>query len=203
MQAALGPLQTHPRSGGKFHSPSRAIPCPKSLPLQARLGLLFSFSAFLLPARPLVCVDGAGFLSSRFAAVLDSLTTGSHNSNGAGNPSCWCRFLTWPPKSHTGPHRGEFGFSLQNELTPPPKGGGAGFCSSLGFRVLLGSCLWQPLATTGSHGSNRAGLLLPWCRFPTWPSKPHTGAYRGEFGFHRLFLVRFFCGSPANCRSRW
>ena len=88
------------------------------------------------------------------------------------------------------------------KFTPPPKGGGAGFCSSLGFRVLLGSCLWQPLATTGSHGSNRAGLLLPWCRFPTWPSKPHTGAYRGEFGFHRLFLVRFFCGSPASWRSR-
>ena len=129
-------------------------------------------------------------------------TTGSHNSNGAGNPSCWCRFLTWPPKSHTGPHRGEFGFSLQNELTPPPKGGGAGFCSSLGFRVLLGSCLWQPLATTGSHGSNRAGLLLPWCRFPTWPSKPHTGAYRGEFGFHRLFLVHFETGRASQPSKR-
>ena len=181
-----------------------AIPCLTALPLQARLGLLFSFSAYLrFLSTASLRVETHWFpLTLGWPLLPDSLTTGSHNSNGAGNPSCWCRFLTWPPKSHTGPHRGEFGFSLQNELTPPPKGGGAGFCSSLGFRVLLGSCLWQPLATTGSHGSNRAGLLLPWCRFPTWPSKPHTGAYRGEFGFHRLFLVRFFCGSPASWRSR-
>ena len=45
-------------------------------------------------------------------------------------------------------HRAEFGFSLQNEFTPPPKGGGAGFCSSLGFRVFLavacGNCCSQP-----------------------------------------------------------
>ena len=47
-------------------------------------GPAFSFSAFLLPARPLACVDGAGFLSSRFAAVLDSSTTGPHAPNRAG-----------------------------------------------------------------------------------------------------------------------
>ena len=63
------------------------------------------------------------------------------------------------------------------EGAPPPKGGGAGFCSSLGFRVLLGSCLWQPLATTGSHGPNRAGLLLRWCRSPTQsPDRPQIAA---------------------------
>ena len=106
------------------------------------------------------------------------------------------------PKTAHRPSRGRIHFFSPERVYLPPLGGGARFCSSLGFRVLLGSCLWQPLATTGSHGSNRAGLLLPWCRFPTWPSKPHTGAYRGEFGFHRLFLVRFFCGSPASWRSR-
>ena len=130
-------------------------------------GPAFSFSAFLLPARPLACVDRAGFLSSRFAAVPDSSITGSHGLNRAGLGLWRCRFLTWLSKPHIRPHRAEFGFSPQNEFTPPPKGGGAGFCSSLGFRVLLGSCLWQPLATTGSHGPNRAGLLLQWRRSPT------------------------------------
>ena len=146
-------------------------------------GPAFSFSAFLLPARPLACVDRAGFLSSRFAAVPDSSITGSHGLNRAGLGLWRCRFLTWLSKPHIRPHRAEFGFSPQNEFTPPPKGGGAGFCSSLGFRVLLGSCLWQPLATTGSHGPNRAGLLLQWRRSPTRLSKSHTGPHRGEFGF--------------------
>ena len=56
--------------------------------------------------------------------------------------------------------------------------------------------------TTGSHASNGAGLELWWCRFPRRPTKPHTAAHGGEFGFHRLFLVRFFCGSPASWHSR-
>ena len=106
-------------------------------------------------------------------------------------------------KPHTGAHRAEFGFSPQNGFTPPPKGGGAEFCSSLGFRVLLGSCLWQPLATTGSHGPNRACSALPWCRSPIWPPKLHTGAYRAEFRFHRFFFLDFLGGSPASWRSRW
>ena len=38
-------------------------------------------------------------------------TTAPHDSNGAGNPSCWCRFLTWLSKSHTGPHKAESGFT--------------------------------------------------------------------------------------------
>ena len=37
--------------------------------------------------------------------------------------------------------------------------------------------------TTGSHASNRAGLGLCWCRFPSRPPKPHTGPHRAEFGF--------------------
>lgn len=113
-------------------------------------GPAFSFSAFLLPARPLACVDRAGFLSSRFAAVPDSSITGSHGLNRAGLQLRWCRSPTRPPKLHTRPHRAglglrwcrfptlgsnrhtganraEFGFSPQNEHTPPPKGGGAGY----------------------------------------------------------------------------
>ena len=116
--------------------------------------------------------------------------------------------LTWLSKSHTGPHRVDFVFSPKNELTPPPKGGGAGYCLSRvcwffhaekpgAFpqektdasypRASLGSCLWQLLLTTGSPWHNRAGLGLCWCRFPTLSPtrlpKPHTGPYRAEFGF--------------------
>ena len=113
----------------------------------------------------------------------DSLTTGSHASNGAGNPSRWCRFPTLSPKPHTGPHRAEFWFSHQNEFTPPPKGGGAGFCSSLGFRVFLavacGNCCSQP-PHAGPTGPvwGFAGVV-PLSRL----SKPHTGSHRAEFGF--------------------
>ena len=89
-------------------------------------------------------------------------------------------------------------FSPQNELTPPPKGGGAGFCSVFGVRV-PGSCLWQLLATTGSHGSNRAGLGLRLVSFPyPAPITAHRAA-QGRVWFHRLFLVCFFCRqSPAS-----
>ena len=137
----------------------------------------------------------------------DSLTTGSHASNGAGNPSRWCRFPTLSPKPHKGPHRAEFWFSHQNELTPPPLGGGAryrlfgllvfsrretrcfsagkdGYFVSEGFSWQLP---WQLLLTTGPHGFNRAGNPFCWCRFPTRPSKPHTGPHRGEFCFSAFF----------------
>ena len=120
-------------------------------PLQARLGLLFLFCLSFARLFSLLR-GGTGFLSSRFAAVLDSFTTGSHGPNRAGLLLRWCRFPTWLSKPHTAAHGGEFGFSPQNEFTPPPKGGGTGFCSSLEFRVLLGSCLWQLLVTAGSTG---------------------------------------------------
>ena len=102
------------------------------------------------------------------------------------------------PRPLTGqkpPHRAEFGFSPQNEFTPPPKGEGAGYCFSLVVRVLLGSCLWQLLATTGSHASNRACLGLRWCHFLTWLSKSHTEAHRGKFVFTSVFPQPFPAGS--------
>ena len=58
-------------------------------------------------------------------------------------------------------------------------------------------------STGASRRANRAGLQLRWCRSPTRPPKLHKGPHRGEFGSHFLFLVRFFCGSPSNWRSRW
>ena len=122
-------------------------------------------------------------LPMAFTCAVQASTGASRRANRGCLRLGWCCFPTPPSNRPRIVAQGRVLFSPQNELTPPPEGGGAGFCSSLGFRVLLGSCLWQPLATTGSHGPNRAGLLLRWCRFPTWLSKPHTAAHGGEFGF--------------------
>ena len=126
-----------------------------------------------------------------------------------GLSEAWVVLLSLPRPltGHKSSHRGEFGFSPQNELTPPPKGGGAGY--HLGWvcwgfhaekpgtfpqektdtsypRASLSSCHRQLLVTNGSHGFNRACLGLPWCRFPTLSPKPHTGPHGGEFGFGPL-----------------
>ena len=182
-----------------------AIPCLTALPLQARLGLLFSFSAYLrFLSTASLRVETHWFpLTLGWPLPPDSLTTGSHTSNRAGLGLGWCCSLPRPLTGQKPPHRAEFGFSPQNEFTPPPKGGGAGYCFSLVVRVLLGSCLWQLLATTGSHASNRACLGLQWCHFLTWLSKSHTGPHRAEFRFHRFFFLDFLGGSPASWRSRW
>ena len=122
------------------------------------------------------CPGFKSVLPVAFTCAVQTSTGASRRANRGCLRLRWCCFPTPPLTGHKSPHRGEFGFSLQNKLTPPPKGGGAGFCSSLGFRVLLGSRLWQLLATTGPHSSNRARSELRWCRFPTSSSKPHTGA---------------------------
>ena len=90
-----------------------AIPCLTALPLQARLGLLFSFSAYLrFLSTASLRVETHWFpLTLGWPLPPDSLTTGSHTSNRAGLGLGWCCFLTRPPKPHTGPHKGEFGFT--------------------------------------------------------------------------------------------
>ena len=99
-------------------------------------------------------------LPMAFTCAVQTSTGASRRANRAGLQLRRCRSPTRPPKLHKGPHRGEFWFSLQNELTPPPKGGGAGFCSILGCSSLLDS------STTASHGSNGAGLGSCWCPTP-------------------------------------
>ena len=124
------------------------------------------------------------------------LTTAPHGSNRACSGLRWCRSPTCPPKSHTGSHRAEFWFSLQNELTPPPKGGGAGFCSILGCSSLLDS------STTASHGSNGAGLGS--CRCPT-PLPGSQICTQGRTGPSLVFVPacwRFSGGSPPFRQSR-
>ena len=106
----------------------------------------------------------------------------------------WASLVSFPYLSsipHTALHRPSCGFVSQNEVTPPPKGGGAGFYSTWSCLASLGSCLWQLLFTTGSHGPNGAGNRLHWCRSPTWLSKPHTGPHRAKFGFTVFFLFSF------------
>ena len=73
-------------------------------------------------------------------------------------------------------------------------------CSTFPLRGKVGlnshpSCSARPnSSTTAPHGFNGAGNPSYWCRFPTRPTKPHTGPHRAEFGFHRLFLVCFGSG---------
>ena len=87
----------------------------------------FSFSAFLLPARPLACVDGLAFSHpvsplSWFRSQLAHTPPTGLVWGFAGVVSLSC-----PQTGQKSPHRSKFGFSPQNELTPPPKGGGAGY----------------------------------------------------------------------------
>ena len=111
----------------------------------------------------------------------------------------WTSLVSFPYLSsipHTALHRASFFFASKTRLPLPLKGEGRGIT----FLGLVGSALfvqnWVTLAQQGR-------LCSCWCRSPTRPPKPHTGPHRAEFGSHRLFLVRFFCGSPANWRSRW
>ena len=177
--------------------------CLNSLPLQAQLGLFFLFclSSVSLDS-PLSERRLYSFLSSgvfRLPWIRPQLphpapTGPVTRLAGVVSP-------TRPPKPHTRLHRAEFWFSLQNEVTPPPKGGRAGFYSTWSCSASLGSCLWQLLVTNGSHWLNRAGLGLRWCRSPTRPPTPHTGPHRAEFGVYHFFLERFCPGRTAKSRS--
>ena len=162
----------------------------------------FSFSAFLLPAHSLLR-GGADFLSSHLAAapgfVHNWLTRLQQGVFGAS-------LVSFPYPALKTAHRVaqvRVWIFSPKRVYPPPKGGGAGYrlfsssefsrgearCFSAGkegrfvSEGFSGSCLWQLLATTGSHGFNRAGVGLRWCRSLTRPPKPHTGPHRGEFGF--------------------
>ena len=98
----------------------------------------------------------------------------------------WCRSPIWLSKSHTGPYTGFFAFPLYLfHFSPTGKS-----------RSELASVLLCPPEFVHNCPTRlqRAGNPSYWCRFPTRPTKPHTGPHRAEFGFHRLFLVRFGSG---------
>ena len=150
------------------------------------------------------CPFFQNFPSVAFTCAAQTSTGASHWPNRAGLELRWCRYPIRLSKPHTGSHRASCGFLCPKTRLPLPlKGEGLGFIQFGVVQFSLGSCPWQLPLTNGSHGSSGAGLGLWWCRSPTWRPKPHTGPHRAEFGFHRFFLVCFFCGSPANWRSRW
>ena len=126
-------------------------------------GLYFSISLF------------QNFPPTAFFAAVQTSTEALHVSNRACLGLWWCRFPTWPPKPHTGAN---LLFLPRTGLPLPLKGEGLGivFLDSLGFPRREARCFsagkdgyfvsegfsrqlpWQLLATTGSHGPNRAGL---------------------------------------------
>ena len=145
------------------------------------------FSAFIL-----LGLSFGGFLQ----LLLQISTRALHGFHRAGNPSCWCRFPSRPPKPHTGPHGGEFGFSPQNEFTPPPKGGGAGYRLSGVGRVCPARSQPGHVGPTGPVWS--FGGVGPYPALKT----AHRAA-QSRVWFHRFFFLDFLGGSPASWRSRW
>ena len=160
----------------------------------------FFFSAFLLPVCSPSCVEGLVF--SHPGLPLSWIRSQLAHTGPTGRVCCFAGVVSLPGcQNRTQRHTGaSLVFLPRTSFTPPPKGGGTGFWFIFG----VSGSPWQlPVATAGHSWLNRAGLGLCWCRSPTRPPKSHTGATQGRVWFHRLFLVRFFCGSPANCRSRW
>ena len=102
--------------------------------------------------------------------------------------------LPWPQNRKQG-HTRAFLFSAQSLSQPFPYGERRACSRIWAIPILLDS------PTTAPHGSNRAGNPFRWCRSPTWSQKPHTGSHKAKFGFHRLFLVRFFYGREAKSLS--
>ena len=106
-----------------------AIPCLTALPLQARLGLLFSFSAYLrFLSTASLRVETHWFpLTLGWPLPPDSLTTGSHTSNRAGLGLGWCCFPTPPSDRPKTAAQGRVWVFSPKRAYPPPKGGGAGY----------------------------------------------------------------------------
>ena len=141
-----------------------AIPCLTALPLQARLGLLFSFSAYLrFLSTASLRVETHWFpLTLGWPLPPDSLTTGSHTSNRAGLGLGWCCFPTPPSDRPKTAAQGRVWFSPQkNKLTPPPKGGGTGY-HLLGFvGVALLVHNWVTLAQQGRFAASLVSFPYP------------------------------------------
>ena len=136
------------------------------------------------------------FLRWLFTAAIQTSTGVSHGFNRAGLWLRWC-FPTRISKPHTALHRTSCGFVSQNEVAPPPKGGGAGYRLSWVGRVGSVRSKLAHTPPTGRVCCFDGVVLLP--SHLTGHKSPH----RAEFGFHRFFLVCFFRGNPANWRSRW
>ena len=133
-----------------------AIPCLTALPLQARLGLLFSFSAYLrFLSTASLRVETHWFpLTLGWPLPLSLPTNGSHASNRADNLFRWCVPLP-SSQNRTQALTVAYLFSPCSLLTFPLRGKAVLF-SKLGCPGFLDS------STTASHGSNGAGLRPLW-----------------------------------------
>ena len=114
--------------------------------------------------------------------------TGSRWPNRACLGLCWCRSPTPPQKPRTALHRAEFGFSPQNEVTPPPLGGGVGYHLFWVRRVCPARSQPGHSGPTGPVWGFDGVVPLP------RPLTGHKSPHRAEFGSHRLFLVCFGFG---------
>ena len=195
MCTALIPLQSHPLSEERFSFPPS--PSRTSMRCHCRPGWACFFFFCLSFARqpyltllwedvfPLTQVCQCPWIRSQLAHTA---------STGRVTRFAGVTSLPWPQNRKQG-HTRAFPFSAQSLSRPFPYGERRGCSRIWAVPVLLDS------PTTAPHGSNGAGNRLHRCRFPTPPSKPHTGSHKAKFGFHRLFLVRFFYGREAKSLS--
>ena len=143
--------------------------------------LFFVCLHYLSPVR-----RGWLFAHPGFPLSLNSSTSAPHGPNRAGNPFFWCRFPTLASKSQTGPHRGELGFSPQNEHTPPPKGGGA--------RYRLSWVCWGCSAPPQLGHAGPTGLV--WCCAGVVPCPTLKTAHRLSQGRVWFFSPKRVYPSP-------
>ena len=156
-------------------------------PLQARPSLIFPFLPFFCP--PVLSPAWMGWLSPipfrRCPGFAHNWPTRLQQGwSGASLVSFLYPVLKLAKNRRTG---ASLDFLPRTSLPLPLKGEGPGIVclGFVGFAPLGHSC-----PTWLQQGGEPASLVS----FPTWLSKPHTGPHRAEFGFHRLFLVRFGSG---------
>ena len=111
----------------------------------------------------------------------------------------WTSLVSFPYLSsipHTALHRAGFFFASKTRLPLPLKGEGRGIT----FLGLVGSALFVQNWVTLAQQGRLCSLLV---QVPYPASKTAHRATQGRVWFHRRFLMCFFCGNPASCRSRW
>ena len=159
----------------------------EALPLQAPKVCFFLFCLSFARSFSLLR-GGVGFLSSRFAVVPDSFTTGSHGFNGVENPFRSCRSPTLTQKSHTGPYTGFSLFcSCSPYLSPTGKGWPVPETALPRLAGFVHNC-----PTRLQQGGEPASLVL---LLPYLARKIAHRLSQGRVRSQRLFLRRLGAGS--------